>query len=328
MNSAQVFSRRDWMTSTAQLAAGLSLAGWVGSNPSLASAEGTSTGEDPYADIRYCFNTATLRGQKLPVTELIDLVAAAGYDSIEVWIDELDRHVADGGTLGDLAKRCRDHGLKVESAIAFANWLADDPAVAKAECEKARRDMEKVAAIGGSCIAAPPSGHNNQPIEDWDRAAERLAALAKVGKEAGVQPQLEVWGFSKCLGNLPEAIRLATMTDSKDFGILLDVYHLYKGGSSFQALRLVSGTSMKLFHINDYPAMPPRETIGDGDRVFPGDGVAPLDQILETLVTNGFRGALSLELFNQSYWERPSKWVVETGLAKMKAAVASAQSQV
>ena len=66
-------------------------------------------------------------------------------------------------------------------------------------------------------------------------------------------------------------------------------------------------------------------TIGDGDRVYPGDGVAPLTKILKTLMSNGFRGALSLELFNRSYWEKPAVEVIQTGLAKMKESVAIAQ---
>ena len=78
--------------------------------------------------------------------------------------------------------------------------------------------------------------------------------------------------------------------------------------------------------MNDYPADPPRESISDRHRVYPGDGVAPLTQILQTLVSTGFNGVLSLELFNPTYWEQDSAVVVETGLAKMKAAVSKAFS--
>ncbi len=76
--------------------------------------------------------------------------------------------------------------------------------------------------------------------------------------------------------------------------------------------------------MNDYPADPSRESIADRDRVYPGDGVAQLTQILRTLVSTGFNGVLSLELFNPGYWEQDAAVVIETGLAKMKAAVAKA----
>jgi 2-keto-myo-inositol isomerase len=81
---------------------------------------------------------------------------------------------------------------------------------------------------------------------------------------------------------------------------------------------------MNCFHMNDFPATPPRETISDAHRVYPGDGVAPITQILRELLSTGFNGALSLELFNRSYWEQDALTVARTGLEKMKAAVATA----
>ncbi|HEX6986913.1 MAG TPA: sugar phosphate isomerase/epimerase, partial [Planctomycetaceae bacterium] len=39
--------------------------------------------------VRYCLNTSTVRGQKLDLPALVDLAAAAGYDGIEPWINEI-----------------------------------------------------------------------------------------------------------------------------------------------------------------------------------------------------------------------------------------------
>jgi 2-keto-myo-inositol isomerase len=75
---------------------------------------------------------------------------------------------------------------------------------------------------------------------------------------------------------------------------------------------------MPCLHINDYPAVPDRSTISDKDRVYPGDGVAPLASILKSLVRGGFRGVLSLELFNQDYWQFPAEQVARTGIEKIK----------
>jgi sugar phosphate isomerase/epimerase len=76
--------------------------------------------------------------------------------------------------------------------------------------------------------------------------------------------------------------------------------------------------------LNDYPADPPRETIGDRDRVFPGDGIAPLTQILRDLHASDNRAVLSLELFNPTYWKQDPLTVARTGLDKMKTAVKKA----
>ena len=56
-----------------------------------------------------------------------------------------------------------------------------------------------------------------------------------------------------------------------------------------------------LFHVNDYPAKPARSEISDADRIFPGDGVAPLHWIYRTLHRIGYHGYLSVELFRERY---------------------------
>ena len=99
---------------------------------------------------------------------------------------------------------------------------------------------------------------------------------------------------------------------------------MYKGNSGFNGLKLLNDAAVPVFRFNDYPADPPRETINDSHRVYPGDGVAPISAILRDLRAGGFRGALSLELFNREYWKQAPLTVARTGLKKMQAAVSKA----
>ncbi len=92
---------------------------------------------------------------------------------------------------------------------------------------------------------------------------------------AGAPAPLEclVW---EGLDALPEAMQVALEARHPKACVLPDVYHLYKGGSEFNGLRMIAGQAIQVFHMNDYPKDPPRETIKDADRVYPGDGIAPL----------------------------------------------------
>ena len=139
----------------------------------------------------------------------------------------------------------------------------------------------------------------------------------------GVVPQVEVWGFSNNLSRLGESVFVAIESGHPKACLLPDVYHIYKGGSDFAGLGMIHGGAIHVFHLNDYPADPPREKIGDADRVYPGDGVAPFKQIFGTLRRTGFNGVLSLELFNRGYWKQDAFAVAKTGLEKMKAVVDS-----
>jgi sugar phosphate isomerase/epimerase len=269
----------------------------------------------------YCLNTSTIRGQKLPLIEEIEIAAKAGYQAIEPWLSKIDEFVKSGGSLRDIARRLSDLGLTVESGIGFAEWIVDDDARRRRGMDQAKRDMETLAQIGGKRLAAPPAGAVDRANLDLKKAAERYRALLDLGDTVNVVPQAEVWGFSQCLGRLSVATYVAIESGHPKACILPDVYHLYKGGSDFAGLRLLSGDAVHVIHVNDYPAQPTRDTIKDADRVYPGDGIAPLTEIFRTMHSAGFRGYLSLELFNQKYWERDALEVARTGLEKTREAV-------
>ncbi len=270
---------------------------------------------------RYCLNTSTIRGQKLTLEEEIDIAAKAGYSGIEPWIREIQAFVDRGGKLKDLKSRIADAGLAVESAIGFARWIVDDDIQRAAGLETAKRDMDMLRQIGGTHIAAPPVGATGQTDLDLLKAAERYRALLELGRKMEVVPQVEVWGFSKTLSRLGEVMFVAVESGHADACLLPDVYHIYKGGSDFAGLGLIHGAAIHAFHMNDYPADPPRKEIKDAHRVYPGDGVAPLKEIFATLRRIGFQGALSLELFNPNYWKQDPLTVAKTGIEKMQAVV-------
>jgi 2-keto-myo-inositol isomerase len=250
---------------------------------------------------------------------VVEIAAKAGYSAIEPWIRELDQYAKGGGSLKELGKRIQDKGLTVPSAIGFPEWIVDDDARRKKGVEEVKRCMDVVQQIGGKRLAAPPAGASGSI--DLVKAAERYRVLLELGDQTGVVPELEFWGPSKAISRLSEATFIAVEAGHPKACILADVYHLYKGGSKIDGLRLLSGAALPVLHFNDYPAEPPRTDINDAQRVYPGDGVAPLKAILQNLKAIGFRGFLSLELFNRDYWKQDALTVAKTGLEKMKAVV-------
>jgi sugar phosphate isomerase/epimerase len=283
--------------------------------------EASAVSDRPF---KYALNTSTLQGFKLPIDEELKLIAKVGYQGVEPWIRQLEAYRDSGGALTDLAKFASDHDLAIPSAIGFFDWVVDDDKQRAAGFENARRAMELVRAIGGTHIAAPPVGATETEGIDLRELAERYAKLLAIGRDIGVLPEVEVWGFSKTLGNLADASFVAIACGQPDATILPDVYHMYKGGSAHRGLRMLNGRAMPAIHLNDYPAEPDRAAITDAHRVFPGDGVAPLGEILGDLRDIGFEGYLSLELFNRDYWKLDPETVARTGLRKMQAAVSAA----
>jgi 2-keto-myo-inositol isomerase len=293
-----------------------------GERPGRAAAPADALVQAPRRPFRYCLNTATIRGHKLGIVKEIEVAAKAGYEGIEVWVAAIEGYVRNGGTLKDLGQQLSDSGLTVEGAIGFPEWLVDDEARRARGLERAKREMSMVAQIGGRRFAAPPAGATNLPKLDLTQAADRYRALLAAGAQIGVVPQLEVWGFSQNLGRLSECVAVAMETGHRNACVLPDVFHLYKGGSDFHGLRLLGPEAVQVLHLNDYPNNPPREKMDDSYRMYPGDGVAPLSDLLQTLRRTGGQKVLSLELFNRKYWSDDASEVAKTGLARMKAVVA------
>jgi sugar phosphate isomerase/epimerase len=318
-------SRRTWMAAAA--AGGLAANAAPAADPA------------PAGTFGFCLNTSTVRlpegqwGKSRPVVELVEVAAKAGYQAIEPWVSELNDYLKAGGSLKDLGKRIADAGLQVPDAIGFAEWLVEDEGRRKKGLEQAKRDMDAVQQIGGKRLAAPPVGatgggsrrddpKTSPPVTDLLVAADRYRALLELGKSMGVTPIVEVWGHSKALKRLGEVLLVAVECGSPEGCVLPDVYHLYKGGSDFAGLHLLGPAAIGIFHVNDYPRID-RAKIIDQDRVYPGDGVAPLKEVFAALRAMGYRGFVSLELFNREYWKQDPLAVAKTGLEKMKALAAA-----
>ena len=190
--------------------------------------------------------------------------------------------------------------------------------------ERLKVDMDKVAQIGGRRIAAPP-GNSRTPVS-LDNAAKYYREALEMGEKTGVQPLLELWGTHPLLGPLSHGIYVTVAAGRADASLLLDVFHLYKSGTPFAALKQINGASLHVMHLNDYPQAADSSTLNDGSRIYPGDGVAPLRQILRDLRDSGFRGHLSLELFNRDYWARSADENLKTAMEKIRATVRSAMA--
>lgn len=295
----------------------LGAAGALALLPAVAPARASQ--DEPF---KYCLNTSTLRGQKLPILELVEVAAKAGFTALEPWIFELEMHKS-AAPLKDLGKKIADLGMTVESAIGFAPWIVDDDTKRAKGVEQMKREMDMVLQIGGKRIAAPPAGNDNPNI-DLRKAAERYLVILKAGDEIGVVPEMEFWGPVKVINTLAEAAFIALSTGHPKACILPDVYHLYKGGSGHDSIRMLSGDAVHVIHMNDYPAEPGRDAIKDEHRIYPGDGIAPLTSFFKSLKKIGFTGSLSVELFNREYWKLDAATVAKTAFEKTRAAVKKA----
>lgn len=292
--------RRDFFKTAMALTAGLGVGGAV--FPNRLAAEQTAN-SPRYSRDKVSFNTSCIRNRNLPIEEELKVAAEAGFRAVEVWTQRISVYLEGGGKLSDLKKRADDLGLTVVNGIGFATWIMNEADKRDEGLETMRREMEWLAELGCRYVAAPAAGPWKERIDGIENRAERFRAVMELGDASGVHPMLELWGTSPTFSKLSEIVAVALATGRSDAYLLLDAYHLYRGGNSFDSLNLLNGRALPVFHLNDYPS-DPVDNLTDKDRVFPGDGVCPTTDLLRRLRSIGFDGYLSLELFNPGYQER------------------------
>lgn len=269
-------------------------------------------------------NTSTIRCGDAPLETLINATAAAGFTAIEPWVREIDAFVASGRSLAELRRRLDDAGLRVVNLIGFFEWAVDDDTRRAAGFAEAARALNLANALGAPFIAAPPLGAHTTHV-DLRRASARFGKLMDLARARGAaRPLVEYWGIAQTLGTVGEALQVAADCGDREARVLADVFHTHKSAGNFESFRLCGAEALGLFHLNDFPAAPGRAELTDAHRVYPGDGVAPLASILRDLAAGGYRGALSVELFNADYWKQSPAEVARTAFAKSQAVLAAA----
>lgn len=264
----------------------------------------------------YCLNTSTIRGQKLSLKETIETSARAGFEGIEIWISDIEGYLKEGNSLSSLNSLLKDSKQIAFNAIGFAPWMAQDTEKSKQGFLQMEKEMNMLSELGCTRVAAPAIGAEG--TIDVQQSAEKYAQLIELGRKTGVMPQLEFWGAFGPFHNLSQCLSVAAAANDPDAKILPDVYHLYRGGSGYNGLKLLGPDAFDIIHVNDIPSGKAREELQDKDRVYPGDGVAPYSEIYSTLDSMGGTKILSLELFNPSYYQQDALLVAKTGLEKTK----------
>ncbi len=309
-------SRRGFLQSTAT--AGAALGATTAVVAAAAEPKRYQGGVSPWP---LSMNTSTIRPASLQ--DKIKVTAEAGWDAIELWINDLEKYEAEGGNLKDLGNQIKDLGLYVPNVIGLWNSIPATQEEWDANLETTRTRMRQSADVGSIHVASIPTPDREDFDVKW--GADRYRELLRIGREDfGIVVAIEFIGFLKGLNKFGMAASLAVDSDDPTACIIADTFHMWRGGSGFNGIGLLNGKAIANFHWNDIGEGTPTEGTGDGSRIYPGDGILPLEQALRDLKAIGFNKTLSLELFNEEHWKTDPKIVSETGLRKMTECIARA----
>ena len=72
------------------------------------------------ARFKPCLNSSTIR--RAPVMDKIQIAATAGYGAIEIWHDDVDAYLQEGGSLADMRRQLILE--QTPSTLRFVAWIS------------------------------------------------------------------------------------------------------------------------------------------------------------------------------------------------------------
>ena len=245
-----------------------------------------------------CINGATT----MPYTLEQDLEAAAkaGFDAVEIWSRKLDTYLETHDT-AELNALLDAQGLRAASLCPYGLVGFSDNSN---ELDSIDRAAEVASAIDCPvllvCADAPPDDM------DRDEAYDTMAATARNYAERaaahGVKIAIEPLGRHPFIPGPREALEVIERAGHDSLGLMVDFFHYYKSGVPLDDIRAIPTELLLIVHVDDCEDLPPAE-LTDQHRVYMGEGVLPLKEMMGVLREKGYAGALSVEIFREAYWE-------------------------
>lgn len=234
----------------------------------------------------------------------IAVAAKAGYALIEIWGAKLERYLQTH-TPADLAALLKKAGISpysINSIEQINLRSADDYENIQAACRRYAQIAQAIACPNIVVVPSPLRGAVTQ-AEIRDNAVEVLRDLSAIAAPYGVQLAFEMLGQAQCsVSTFSAAWEIVRRADRANVGLVLDTFHFYAGGSRLGSIMDMDARKLFIFHINDAEPGDPAG-LTDAQRLLPGLGVIPLNDICRGLRNAGYKHMASIEIFRPEYWD-------------------------
>jgi 2-keto-myo-inositol isomerase len=227
----------------------------------------------------------------------------AGYDLVEIWAAKL-RTFLESRPISELkailtASSVEAYSINSIEHITFRTQ--EDYELIKAECGELSAVASELACP--YIVVVPgklPEGATEEQI--IDESVRVLNELADIAEPRGVSLAFEFLGQIDCsVQTLDLAKTIVEKVNRPGVGLVIDTFHFYAGGSSFEAIDSLDSSKLFIFHINDAEDLP-RENLTDAHRLYPGEGILPITQMKEHFDKIGYDRMVSIEIFRPEYW--------------------------
>jgi sugar phosphate isomerase/epimerase len=248
---------------------------------------------------------------RAPLDVALRVAHETGWDAVELRHVDFARAMEAGRTIEGILSLIRASGLPISAVGVQRGWIY-------ATGEERRRLLGSIAEVcrWASELDAPivMSAVDPEP-GDLDQAARSMREVGDIVGERGKTMALELNVGTIQFRTLDRVRELLALADHPNVGLLVDTYHIERGGGGLQTYRDLAPGEIAYFQYSDVPNAPMAPPVNTFDRLPPGQGVVPFAEILAIVREKGYDGYLSYEALNLSAAERDPAEVAREALA-------------
>lgn len=242
--------------------------------------------------LRRSIATVSLSGT---LEEKLDAIAAAGFDGIELFESDL---VSCPWSPARVRARCAELGLTIELYQPLRDVEALPRELHARAARRARRKLELAADLGAPLVLVC-SNVSPDTVDDDDLAAADLAELGQVAADLGLRVAYEALAWGRYVSSYLHSWEIVRLAGHDSVGICLDSFHILSRGDTLAGLAEVPADKVLFVQLADAPyVLMDVLQWSRHHRCFPGQGSFDLPGFVETVLRHGYRGPLSLEIFN------------------------------
>ncbi|GIH07933.1 hypothetical protein Rhe02_60000 [Rhizocola hellebori] len=240
--------------------------------------------------------------------------AAAGFHGVEVFENDL---IASPWSPQRVGQECARRGLSIVAYQPFRDFEAVAPDVLRANLRRAERKFDLLEQLGAQTLLVC-SSESADCVDDDDLAAEQLHELADRAHRRGLRIAYEPLAWGRFVNTYPHAWRIVRHANHPALGLCLDSFHVLSRGEDPAGIRVVPGSKVFLLQLADAPRL--KMDVVEWSRhhrLFPGLGSFDLSGFVGHVLTTGYDGPLSLEVFNDVYRQADPRHAAIDGMRSL-----------
>jgi 4-hydroxyphenylpyruvate dioxygenase len=247
------------------------------------------------APLRRSIATVCLSGT---LDDKLTAAAAAGFDGIELFENDL---VVAPWSPAEIRTRCAGLGLSIDLYQPFRDFEAVPADRLRANLARAERKFAVMAELGTSTVLVC-SSVSPEAIDDDDLAAEQLSLLADRAAAHGMRIAYEALAWGRHVSTWDRSWRIVERAGHPALGLCLDSFHVLSRDADPAGIAGITPGKVFFLQLADAPKLH-MDVLqwSRHHRLFPGQGAFDLPRFVGSVLTTGYDGPLSLEVFNDVF---------------------------